>query len=89
VSRCRYKPSKPAAVLGIVVGVGMLVFGISAFANSGDGGGRAFLVFWCAAVVAITALNTWAAFSEKGSLATFTRVPDDEDEERTRGSASG
>jgi hypothetical protein len=38
----RYKPSKPAAVLGIVVGIGMLVFGIS---NVGDaeGGGLAFL----------------------------------------------
>jgi hypothetical protein len=28
--------------------------------------------------VAITALNTWAAFSTNGSLATFTRVPDDD-----------
>ena len=48
--RTRYKPSKPAAVLGIVLG--------------------------------ITALNTWAAFSEKGSLGTF--VSDEDDAERDR-----
>ncbi|RBY90186.1 hypothetical protein DQ244_12000 [Blastococcus sp. TBT05-19] len=66
----RYKPSKPAAVLGIVVGIGMLGFGITGFWDS-EGGGKAFLVFWCFVVVAITALNTWAAFSKKGSLATF------------------
>ncbi|NEK85718.1 hypothetical protein GCU60_08075 [Blastococcus saxobsidens] len=65
----RYKPSKPAAVLGIVFGIGMLVFGISMFGDAGEG--RGFLVFWCLAVVAITGLNTWAAFSKKGSLATF------------------
>ena len=33
-------------------------------------------------VVGITALNTWAAFSEKGSLGTF--VSDDDDAERDR-----
>ena len=48
--------------------------------------GLAFLVFWCAMVVAITALNTWAAFSANGSLATFTRVPDEDDRTRSAGS---
>ena len=79
MSRYRYKPSKPVAVLGIVFGAAMLVFGISMFGRSDDGGGRAFLIFWCIGVVAITAVNTWAAFSEKGSLATFTRVGDEEE----------
>ena len=77
MSSHRYKPSKPAAVLGIVMGIGMLVFGIVQFRDA-EGGGRAFLVFWCVALVGITTLNTWAAFSEKGSLGTFTKVPDEE-----------
>lgn len=57
MSSFRYRPSKPAAVLGIVVGVGMLVFGITQF-GSASGGALAFLVFWCVMAVAITALNT-------------------------------
>ncbi|GAB3360561.1 hypothetical protein [Modestobacter lapidis] len=77
MSSYRYKPSRPAAVLGIVVGIGMLVFGVTQFSDA-EGGGQAFLVFWCIAVVAITSLNTWAAFSKKGSLATFSRVPDED-----------
>jgi hypothetical protein len=72
----RYKPSKPVAVLGIVVGIGMLGFGISQFGDA-EGGGLAFLVFWCAMVVGITAVNTWAAFSETGSLGTFVSRDDD------------
>ena len=56
--RTNYKPSKPVAIFGIVVGIGMLGFGI-------------------------TALNTRAAFSEKGSLGTFVS-DDDDDAERDR-----
>ncbi len=54
--RTNHEPSKPAAVLGIVVGIGMLVVGIAA-------------------------LNTWAAFSQKGSLGTSVT---DDDVERDR-----
>ncbi len=67
----RYKPNMPAAVLGIVVGIGMLGFAITAFSRPHHflvG----FLIFWIVMVVAITSLNTWAAFSKNGSLATFT-----------------
>jgi hypothetical protein len=78
--RTNYKPSKPAAILGIVVGIGMLAFGITGFGATEEN--RLFLVFWCLVVVGITALNTWAAFSEKGSLGTF--VSDDDDAERDR-----
>ncbi len=67
----RYKPSKPAAVLGIVVGIGMLGFAITAFSRAHKFP-LGFLIFWCVIVVAITSLNTWAAFSKNGSLATFT-----------------
>ncbi|WP_040338510.1 hypothetical protein [Candidatus Blastococcus massiliensis] len=78
--RTNYKPSKPAAALGIVFGIGMLVFGITAFRDA-EGSGLAFLVFWCAGV-GITALNTWAAFSEKGSLGTFVTRDDDAQPDR-------
>jgi hypothetical protein len=54
----------------------MLGFGISQFGDA-EGGGLAFLVFWCAMVVGITAVNTWAAFSETGSLGTFVSRDDD------------
>ncbi len=67
----RYKPSKPAAVLGIVMGIGLLGFAITAFSR-GHKFPVGFLIFWCVMVVAITSLNTWAAFSKNGSLATFT-----------------
>ena len=68
----RHKPSKPAAVVGIFLGLGMLILGITTFDDSPS---KAGLVFWCVGVVAITALNTWAAFSEQG--ATFVSRDDD------------
>jgi hypothetical protein len=72
----RDRPSKPAAVLGIAVGVGMLIFGIATFRHA-SGGGLAFLVLWCVMLVATTGLNTWAAFSSRGSLSTFVVRDDD------------
>jgi hypothetical protein len=63
MTRWRYKPSKPAAIFGALVGVGMLVFAITSFHH-----GSAFLVFWCAVVVGIIGFNLWAAFSPRGSL---------------------
>ncbi len=69
----RYKPSKPAAVLVIVVEIEMLGFAMTAVAH-GHKFPVGFPIFWCVMVVAITSLNTWAAFSKNGSLATFTPV---------------
>jgi hypothetical protein len=85
VSRYRYKPSKPVAVLGAVFGAAILVFGIVGMLNSEkglDGGGAAFLALWCVAGLAIIGLNLWAAFAESGSLATFSRVPEDDEDRR-------
>jgi hypothetical protein len=82
VSSYRYKPSKPAAVLGAVVGTAILVFGLVRMLDGGaarDGEGVAFLVLWCGVGVAVVASNLWAALSKNGSLGTFSRVPDDED----------
>ena len=87
VKMMRYKPSKPAAVVSALIGVGMLGFGIANFGGA-DGGGQGFLIFWCLALVAIIGLNLWAAFSKKGSIATIApfgaEVEDDEDIDRRR-----
>ena len=77
VNGYRYKPSKPAAVLGIVVGIGMIVFALTTLGKAHGGAPRGFLIFWIFVMVASTGLHAWAAFSKNGSLATFRRVPDD------------
>lgn len=69
----RYKPSKPVAVIGALLGVGMIVFALTSERGSG---GSASLAFWCLGVVAISALNLWAAFSPRGSIGTFEGGPD-------------
>ncbi|TYP89157.1 hypothetical protein [Blastococcus xanthinilyticus] len=81
MSRYRYKPSKPVALLGAVVGAAVLVFGVVGMLSgdaADDGLGIAFLVLWCAAGVCVIGFNLWAAFAEKGSLATFSRVEEDD-----------
>jgi hypothetical protein len=71
----RYKPSKPSAILTVVLGIGMIVFAATQFADA-TGGTLAFFVFWCVAAVAIIGFNVWAAFAKKGSVADI--VTDDE-----------
>ena len=75
MSTMRYKPSKPGAVLTVVVGIGMIVFAATQFADA-TGATLAFFIFWCVAAVAIIAFNVWAAFAKKGSVAKI--VTDDE-----------
>lgn len=78
-SSYRYKPSKPVAVIQILIGIAMIVLAVTSFAKHGF---NAFFVVWIAVVVAIIGLNAWAGFSKNGSLATFRRVPDDADSRR-------
>ena len=78
--RYRFKPSKPAAVLGAFVGAGMLVFGLSSFKDTDS---RPFMIFWCLVVVAIVVFNLWSAFSTKGSSGSF-EASDDEHDQRPR-----
>ncbi|WP_324277716.1 hypothetical protein [Blastococcus brunescens] len=82
MSTYRYKPSKPLAVFGAVFGAA--IGGVRARPHAGrrrspGRRGLAFLVLWCVAGLAIIGFNLWAAFARNGSLATFSRVPDDED----------
>lgn len=82
MSSYRYEPSRPAAVFSGVLGAAILVFGVVRMLDGGaarDGGGVAFLVLWCLAGVAIVGFHLWAAFARNGSVATFSRMPDDED----------
>ena len=68
--------------MGAVFGAAILVFGLVRMLDGGaarDGGGLAFLILWCVAGVAVVGTNLWAAFAKNGSLATFSRVRDDED----------
>ncbi|MGY1812395.1 hypothetical protein [Blastococcus sp. SYSU D00820] len=74
MSSFRYKPSKPVAVLSALIGAAMIVFALTSLRD----GPAWFLVVWCLFVAGIVGLNLWAAFSRNGSLATFTRVPDDD-----------
>jgi hypothetical protein len=69
--RWNFRPSKPAAVFGAIVGAGMIAFALSSFENGG-----AFLIFWCAIVIGISGLNLWAAFSKNGSL--YSATSDDD-----------
>jgi hypothetical protein len=63
----RYKPSKPVAVFSALVGAGMIVFVLLSF----DEAPKGFIALWCVAAAGIIGLNVWAAFSEKGSLASW------------------
>ncbi len=76
----RYKPSKPMAVLGIEVGAAMIVLALTSF--DADVKNYWFVWLWRTGVVAIAGMNAWAAFSDKGSLGTYIRVPDEEDRPR-------
>ena len=73
--------------MGAVFGAAILVFGLVRMLDGGaarDGGGLAFLVLWCLAGLAIIGMNLWAAFARNGSLATFSRVPDDDEDDPAR-----
>ena len=53
---------RPMAVVGAVIGAGILIFGALQMRGSGNDG---FLVFWIVFGVAIIAFNLWTAFRRK------------------------
>ena len=63
MSTWRVRPSKPVAIFGALVGVAMLVFGITSIHHS-----TGFFIIWCVVVVGIIGFNLWAAFSPRGSV---------------------
>jgi hypothetical protein len=65
----RYKPSKPAGALSIIMGTVMLGFAITA-SSRGHKFPVGFLIFWCVMVVGVISLSARAAFFKNGSLAT-------------------
>jgi hypothetical protein len=75
--RWRMRPSKPQAVFTALVGVAIIVFGVTTVH-----GNTAFMILWCAVGVGIIGMNLWAAFSPRGGLY---RVDEDlDDRERWR-----
>ncbi|MFC9250170.1 hypothetical protein [Amycolatopsis thailandensis] len=65
----RVKPSKPVAIVGALIGIGMLVV---VFVN-GIGRDNGFIWLWAAACVAIVGFNLWAAFSKNGATEVIER----------------
>jgi hypothetical protein len=72
MQRWNVKPSKPAAVLSLVIGIGLLVVGLTSFHKLGP-----FVVVWALALLGIIGFNLWAAFSSRGSAYSITTRRDD------------
>ena len=72
MQRWNVKPSRPAAMLSLVVGIAILVIGITSFHKFSP-----FLVVWVLVLIAIVAFNLWSAFSSRGSTYTVTSQRDD------------
>jgi hypothetical protein len=58
----RLRPSKPMAILGAILGVAMVVFGLVQF-----GGRGGFIWLWAVFGIAIVGFNLWAAFAKRGA----------------------
>jgi len=68
----KVKPSKPAAILGMVVGIAILVAGIAMSHRF-----TPFLILWVIVGLAVIGFNLWAAFSPRGSTYNMTSMPND------------
>ena len=62
----RLRPGKTGAVLGAVVGVAMIVFGLTTLHGP-------FVILWVVFVVAIAGFNLWSAFERKGASSVLER----------------
>jgi hypothetical protein len=72
MQRWNIKPSKPAAMLSLVVGIGILIVGLTSFHKFSP-----FLIVWVLALVGIIGFNLWSAFSSRGSAYSITTQRDD------------
>ncbi|WP_219418384.1 hypothetical protein [Pseudonocardia nigra] len=69
----RIRPSKPAAVVGAIAGVAIVIFGVVQI-----GFDTPFVWLWAAIGIAIVAFNLWAAFAKRGA----TQVVETDDRSR-------
>ena len=72
MQRWNIKPSKPLAVLSLLVGVGLLVVGVTRMHKF-----TPFVGFWVIFLIAIVGFNLWSAFSSRGSTYTVQSRADD------------
>lgn len=61
-SRGRVRPSKPAAILGVVIGIVLVIFGLAVGIQTFGG----FGVVWTIIALAITVFNAINAFTTRG-----------------------
>ena len=71
----RVRPPKPVAILGAVVGVAVVGFGVVNVGNKP--GSHGFIFLWAAIGLAIVGFNLWAAFSPRGASSIITTDGDD------------
>ncbi|UJW32054.1 hypothetical protein L3Q67_44125 [Saccharothrix sp. AJ9571] len=63
MSSFKVRPSKPAAILGAIFGVAVILFVVL----GGIGKGGPFIWLWVAGGLAIIGFNLWAAFGKRGA----------------------
>lgn len=63
MARGRVRPSKPASVLGLIVGIGFVIFGLSGFGGSDFG---AFGALWLVVALGITVMSAINVFTKSG-----------------------
>lgn len=67
----RIRPSKPMAVFGALVGVAMLVVGLTSMSKADDPP-VPFMVLWVVVLLGIVGFNLWAAFARGGHTYSIT-----------------
>ncbi len=69
--RGRVKPGKASSLMGMVVGLGFIVFGLvilgSGFGGPLPGPASAFMVVWILAAVSITGFHAYNLFTQQGA----------------------
>ena len=71
----RVRPPKPLAILGAVVGIAIVVFGVITVGNKP--GSHGFIWLFAGVGVAIVAFNLWSAFSPRGASSIITTDGDE------------
>ena len=80
MARGRIRPSKPASILGLIVGIGLVLFGVAV----GIPTFGAFGVLWTIVAIVITAYSAVNAFTKQGIAEQVVEFDEQTVEERLR-----